>query len=41
VWADPARDLSIVLLTNAVYYGRRDLRDLRAAVCDACVEAFG
>jgi CubicO group peptidase (beta-lactamase class C family) len=41
VWADPARDLSVVLLTNAVYYGRRDLRDLRAAVCDACVEAFG
>ena len=41
VWADPSRDLSIVLLTNAVYYGRRDLRDLRAAVCDACVEAFG
>jgi CubicO group peptidase (beta-lactamase class C family) len=41
VWADPTRDLSIVLLTNAVYYGRRDLRDLRAAVCDACVEAFG
>ncbi len=35
VWADPERDLSIVLLTNAVYYGRNDLRDLRAAVCDA------
>jgi len=40
VWSDPVRDLSIVLLTNAVYYGRRDLRDLRAAVCNACVEAF-
>jgi CubicO group peptidase (beta-lactamase class C family) len=38
VWADPTRDCSIVLLTNAVYYGRRDLRDLRAAVCDAIVE---
>jgi CubicO group peptidase (beta-lactamase class C family) len=37
VWADPARDLSIVLLTNAVYFGRNDLRDLRAAVCDAVV----
>ena len=38
VWADPAHDLTIVLLTNAVYFGRRDLRDLRAAVCDAVVE---
>jgi CubicO group peptidase (beta-lactamase class C family) len=37
VWADPLRDLSIVLLTNAVYFGRKDLRDLRAAVCDAVV----
>ena len=41
VWADPARDTSVVLLTNAVYYGRRDLRDLRAAVCDAAFTAFG
>lgn len=41
VWADPARDTSVVLLTNAVYYGRRDLRDLRAAVCDAAFSAFG
>jgi CubicO group peptidase (beta-lactamase class C family) len=40
VWADPSRDLSIVLLTNAVYFGRNDLRDLRAAVCDACVAEF-
>ena len=38
MWVDPERDLSIVLLTNAVYYGRNDLRDLRAAVCDAVVE---
>ncbi len=37
VWADPTRDLCVVLLTNAVYYGRRDLRDVRAAVCDAAV----
>jgi CubicO group peptidase (beta-lactamase class C family) len=37
MWADPERDLSIVLLTNAVYYGRNDIRDLRAAVCDAVV----
>jgi CubicO group peptidase (beta-lactamase class C family) len=41
VWADPSRDLSVVLLTNAVYYDRRDLRVLRAAVCDACVAEFG
>ncbi|GAC1562859.1 MAG: serine hydrolase domain-containing protein [Vulcanimicrobiaceae bacterium] len=41
VWADPDRDVSVVLLTNAVYFGRRDLRDLRAAVCDAAFAAFG
>ncbi len=40
VWADPSRDLCVVLLTNAVYYGRRDLRDVRAAVCDAAVAAY-
>ncbi len=34
-WADPQRDLSIVFLTNAVYFGRTDLREVRAAVCDA------
>ncbi len=39
VWADPVRDLSVVLLTNAVYFGRNDLRDVRAAVCDAVVES--
>jgi hypothetical protein len=27
-----------VLLTNAVYFGRNDLREVRAAVCDAVVE---
>lgn len=41
VWADPAQDLSVVLLTNAVYYGRYDLRDLRAAVCDAAAMEYG
>lgn len=41
VWADPTRDLCVVLLTNAVYYGRNDLRDVRAAVCDAAVAEFG
>ena len=37
VWSDSARDVTVVLLTNAVYYGRNDLRDVRAAVCDAVV----
>jgi len=41
VWADPERDLSITMLTNAVHYGRSDLRDVRAAICDAAVGAFG
>jgi CubicO group peptidase (beta-lactamase class C family) len=41
VWADPVRDLCVVLLTNAVYYGRGDLRDVRAAVCDAVAREFG
>lgn len=40
LWADPESDLSVVLLTNAVYFGRHDLRDVRAAVCDACVAQF-
>jgi serine-type D-Ala-D-Ala carboxypeptidase len=38
VWADPARDAQIVFLTNAVYFGRWDIRDLRIAVCDAVLE---
>ncbi len=37
VWAEPKRELIGVLLTNAVYYGRRDTRELRAAFYDACV----
>jgi CubicO group peptidase (beta-lactamase class C family) len=38
VWADPARDLQGVLLTNAVYFGRSgDIRDLRAAFYEAMV----
>jgi CubicO group peptidase (beta-lactamase class C family) len=41
VWADPERDLTIVLLTNAVHFGRHDLRDVRAAICDAAVAAYG
>lgn len=38
VWADPQRDLQGVLLTNAVYFGRNDTRDLRAAFFEAMVE---
>lgn len=40
VWADPERDLSVVLLTNAVHCGRGDLRPVRTAVCDAAVVAI-
>jgi CubicO group peptidase (beta-lactamase class C family) len=38
VWADPQRDVQVVFLTNAVYFGRTDLRGVRAAVCDAVIE---
>lgn len=38
VWADPVRDCSGVLLTNAVYFGRREIRDLRAAFYEAMIE---
>jgi CubicO group peptidase (beta-lactamase class C family) len=38
VWADPRRDLQGVLLTNAVYFGRNDIRDLRARFYEAMVE---
>jgi CubicO group peptidase (beta-lactamase class C family) len=40
VWADPDRDASVVFLTNGVYFGRTDLRDVRAAVCDAAFAAI-
>lgn len=39
MWIDPARDLNVVLLTNAVHCGRGDIRLIRAAVCDAAVAA--
>ena len=39
IWVDPERDLNVVLLTNAVHFGRDDLRPVRAAVCDAAVAA--
>ncbi|MBV8152830.1 MAG: serine hydrolase [Candidatus Eremiobacteraeota bacterium] len=38
VWADPMRDLQGVLLTNSVYFGRNDTRDLRAAFYEAMVD---
>jgi CubicO group peptidase (beta-lactamase class C family) len=38
VWADPQRDCSGVLLTNSVYFGRNDTRDLRAAFYEALIE---
>lgn len=38
IWADPTRDLQGVLLTNAVYFGRNDTRDLRATFYEAMVE---
>jgi CubicO group peptidase (beta-lactamase class C family) len=37
LWVDPVRDCSVTLLTNAVHFGRTDLRELRAAVADAAV----
>jgi serine-type D-Ala-D-Ala carboxypeptidase len=40
IWVDPERDLTIVILTNAVHYGRHDLRDVRAALCDAAVASY-
>jgi len=38
IWADPKRDCSGVLLTNSVYFGRNDTRDLRAAFYEALIE---
>ena len=35
VWADPVRDVQGVLLTNSVYFGRTDTRDLRGAFYEA------
>jgi len=41
VWADPVHDVQAVLLTNAVYFGRKDIRDLRAAFYDTVIEDLG
>jgi CubicO group peptidase (beta-lactamase class C family) len=39
IWVDPWRDLNVVLLTNAVHFGRTDIRPIRAGVADAAVRA--
>ncbi|MBV8749600.1 MAG: beta-lactamase family protein [Candidatus Eremiobacteraeota bacterium] len=39
IWVDPQRDLTVVLLTNAVHHGRTDIKAIRAAVADAAVRA--
>jgi serine-type D-Ala-D-Ala carboxypeptidase len=39
VWADPVRDLQGVMLTNAVYFGREDIRDFRAAFYETIATA--
>ncbi len=41
VWADPTRDVQGVLLTNAVYFGRSDTRDIRSAFYAALLEDLG
>lgn len=41
VWADPERDCTGVLLTNSVYFGRSDTRDLRAAFYESLIEDLG
>lgn len=41
IWADPRRDCSGVLLTNSVYFGRNDTRDLRAAFYEALIDDLG
>lgn len=38
VWADPERDCTGVLLTNSVYFGRSDTRDLRAAFYEGLIQ---
>lgn len=41
IWADPQRDCSAVLLTNGVYFGRADTRDLRASFYEAALYDLG
>ena len=39
VWADPVADVQGVLLTNAVYFGRADTRDVRPRFYEAMMRA--
>ncbi len=39
IWVDPQRDLTAVLLTNTVYFGREDSTDLRRAFFSGVTEA--
>jgi CubicO group peptidase (beta-lactamase class C family) len=41
VWSDPVRDCTGVLLTNTVYFGRSDTRNLRAAFYEAMIDDLG
>ncbi|HEY4440913.1 MAG TPA: serine hydrolase [Candidatus Elarobacter sp.] len=41
IWCDPRRDLNVTLLTNAVHYGRTDIRPIRVAVVEAALAGLG
>ena len=41
IWIDPKKQLFVVLLTNRVNPSKEKIRDLRAALHDAVVEALG
>lgn len=41
LWVDPERDCSVTILTNAVSYGRTDVRDVRIAIAEAALAALG
>ncbi len=40
IWVDPERDLTAVLLTNTVYFGREDSTDLRRAFFTGVTDAL-
>ncbi len=40
IWVDPERDVNVVLLANAVHFGRSDIRPIRAGIADAAVRAL-
>ena len=41
IWVDPVKDVTAVLLTNSVYFGRNDTRDLRAGFYEAIIADLG